>query len=263
MYLTDLFKPYNYNDLFFPSTLEANPALVHFLLRHIECGILIKMLNGNLFSTIGLDADGLFHLLAQISENDSINPEYRARAMAMRIVRTFGWESGQVYPCWASSEDEKSSPMTLQLKLIREIETAMQLHKNYSTENSQLLHLTLSLVKRAMGHPFLESYKAAMNVHKGGINPNDLLATFIFVNLTMRIAIAESKSAVIGAVIQATDELKLRGEWGMLFRDWWRIQEIEFAKRDIWRKEWELLKHRKWQPLDSLFTRFHHLKFDP
>ena len=263
MYLTDIFEPYNYNDLFFPSTFEANPSLVHFLLRHIECGILIKMLNGNLFSTIGLDVDGLFHLLAQISENDSINPEYRARAMAMRIVRTFGWESGKVYPCWASSEDENSSPMTLQLKLIREIGVAMQLHKKYSTENSQLLHLTLSLVKRAMGHPFLESYKAAMNAHKGGINPNDHLATFIFINLTLRIATAESNRTAIRVLIRAVDELKLRGEWGMLYGDWWCIQEAEFAKRDIWRKEWELLKRRKWEPLDNLFTRFHHLRFDP
>ena len=188
------------------------------------------MLNGALFSTLGLDFDTLFHLLGRLSENRYVDPELRARAMAMRVVRTFGWESGNVSDCWAETEEQAASPITLQLKLVQEIEGALHLHEQFSTGNSAILHLVLCLVKRAIDRPFEENYAAAIKLHKTAINRDDLLATFVYLNLTLRTAIDRQNRPVIRTMIRTISELKLLGEWGMLFSDWWKVQEIEFCE---------------------------------
>ena len=182
LYLSELFQSHNYNELFAPRTLEVNPHLAYLLIQHIECAITLKILNGGLFATLGLNFDTLFHLLGRLSENRYVNPELRARAMAMRVVRTFGWESGKVSNCWAETEDQAASPITLQLKLVQEIEIAFHFHKQFSTGNSAILHLVLCLVKRAIDRTFEENYAAAIKLHKTAIDRDDLLATFVYFN---------------------------------------------------------------------------------
>lgn len=255
LHLSELFQTHDYENLFAPSTLTSNPHLAYLLVRHMECAITLKMLNGALFSTLGLDFDTLFHLLGRLGDNKYIDPEIRARAMALRVVRTFGWESGKVAHCWADKEElESASPITLQLKLVREIEGALHLHERFDTQNAAILHLVLCLVKRSLPRPFQQDYATAVKLHKTAINRDDLFATFVYLNLTLRTAIERRNRPVIRAMLRMVSELKLLGEWGMLFSDWWKRQENEFAKQDVWKKEWESVNHATWEPPEALFS---------
>jgi len=250
--LSELFHAHNYEDLFSASTIAANPHLAYLLVRHIECAITLKMLNGALFSTLGLDFDTLFLLLGRLSHNNYVDAELRARAMALRVIRTFGWESGKVSSCWAENEEQAACPITLQLKLVQEIEGAIHLHERYDTQNSGILHLVLCLVKRSLARPFQQDYATAIKLHKTAINRDDLFATFVYLNLTLRTAIERRNRLVIRSMLRMV--LKLLGEWGMLFSDWWKHQEVEFAKQDVWKKQWESINHSIWEPTESLFS---------
>lgn len=254
LHLSELFQTHDYENLFAPSTLASNPHLAYLLVRHLECAITIKMLNGALFTTLGLDFDTVFQLLGRLGDNKYVDAELRARAMAMRVVRTFGWESGKVLPCWAETEEQAASPITLQLKLVQEIEGAIHLHERFDTQNSAILHLVLCLVKRSLTRPFQKDYATAMETHKTAINRDDLLATFVYLNLTIRTAIERRNRSVIRALMKTISELKLLGEWGMLFSDWWKGQEVQFVKQDVWKKEWESVNHATWEQPQSLFS---------
>jgi hypothetical protein len=216
---------------------------------------MIRMLNSQLFSALGLDFNTLFMLLGRISECPHVVSEDRARAMAMRAVRTFGWESGQVLEeYWSPSDQSVVSSATLRLKVLEEIETAIHLNTNVGGEGSAFLHFTLALMNRAFRTPFEMAYEEGLNARKGTSNHDDLLSNMIFTYLTTRVAIDRKIPKTIRSMIRITDQYKQIGEWGMLFSDWWSTLEDNFARHDVYRKEWQILNHETWESDIALFN---------
>lgn len=214
---------------------------------------MIRMMNNDLFLALGLDFDKLFHLLARISECPYVAAEYRARAMAMRVVRTFGWESGQALDCWMTSDQGPITGTTLKLKLMEEIETAVHLESTYCTKHTAFVYFTLALAQRAFKSAFESTYGAGLNAWKGS-HHEDLLCNLVFTYLTVRVAVERGIRPMIRAMIRMIDNFKLIGEWGSMFSEWWRTLEDNFAHREVYRAEWATLHNKSWESDVGIFT---------
>jgi len=241
--LNKLFHPHSLKTLYSTPVLKQNPHLPFLLICHAECTITVKMLDPHLFNSLSLDVDQLFHLLGYLGDTVIVGHDIRARAKALRVVRTFGWQTGIAHPIWASTSSEAESPITLQLKVVQEITDAKRLNKQ-----DTFVLFVICLVKRALARSFEEDYVKAMALQEIGIRRDDLFATFIWFNLTLRTALDRNNAAVVSAMIRTIAEMEKIGEWGMLVSNWWKTQELAYMKVDLYRTEHEKGYHGTGMP---------------
>jgi len=239
--LAKLFHPHSLRTLYSSAVLQENPHLPSLLIRHAECAITLKMLDPHLFTSLGFNFDELFHLLGSLGESVTAGHDIRARAKALRVLRTFGWNSGVVQTIWAKNDNEAESPITLQLKLVQEISDAKLLNERYNNGEDTFVLFVLCLVKRGIVRNFEEDYNQAMELQKSGIRQDDLLSTFVWFNLALRTAVDRNNAAVVRSMIRTIAEMKKIGEWGMLIANWWKTQEPAFLKVPLYQKEYEKL----------------------
>lgn len=241
LYLSTMFEPYDEAFLYAASTLMLTPYLAELLLRHIECSLLIAILDSSLFATLDMDQVDLVHRLICLGGMDTLNAGYRVRATAMRILATVDWDSGEVWEGWASPEDGEDPPQhVLQDKVLDEIEAAIRLHEEHETGNATLLYYAQAFVQKSFNLPFIDSWNIAWSERNPfDIDHGNLLLTFSYIVFTTRVYVKLGASLDVRECIRNIEQAKLLGQWGRMFSEWWVGEEKDLASKEVWKKEWK------------------------
>jgi len=114
----------------------------------MECGILISNLSLSNTLQSAFKIENLLMLLTLISGSPDVDPEIKARALALRVLERCQWKWDEVF-------DLDDMPASNQVKqdCLREAREAMQLAKRHGFSNTALFESTLVTVKRPLGLP--------------------------------------------------------------------------------------------------------------
>ena len=245
--------PYNEDDLFCPSVLPHIEHLPFLLLLKVECALMIRYFDPELFARLGLRFEKLFDDLTRLSSVDSLDPELRTRATIMRILTTYKSEKGHISKVWAANEDEAESEASLQIRLLQEIQLAIRTHKAHETKNGGFLCFTLSLIEKQFGLRYETDWNTTWTQVKFGIHRHDLFFTFFSIMYIAAIYPGKGELQILRHCVRCIDAAKQIGEWGDMFAGYWQEAEAGFAKQDYWKRDWESAK-RHYRDAHSLLA---------
>lgn len=234
--------PYNQEDLFSPAVLPHVAHLPELLLQRIECALMIRYFDPDLFTRLGLDFEELYKQITCIAKADLVHAELRTRATIMRILTTYKSDGGHISKLWVENDDEAASESALQIKLLHEIQGAIRVHKSHGIKNSGFLHFTLSLVQKQFGLRYESDWNTTWTHIKFGIHRNDLLFTFFSIMYVASIYPGKGELATLHHCVRCINVAKTLGEWGDMFGNYWQEAEAGFARQDFWRRDWEAAK---------------------
>jgi hypothetical protein len=220
MYLSELFSPHDNEILLSPSTLSSTPGLAHLLLRHIECGFLIRKMASPKVKA-GIDIDDLLSKLDLVLDAPNLHAEDKTRAIAFRVT-----EQGHWLPDRVDSPNGGPASEILKQNSIRQCQKAIKIHEEFATANGASLNFVYAMVKRSLGYSNAsESWDAACS-ELPPLDRDDLY--FSMKSLTQRLFKAVVSGDVIGLrmSLPALNETLSLGEWVKMFYDkWWRGEE--------------------------------------
>src|SRR5271155_2934779 len=234
MYLSELFAPHDNELLLSPSTLSSTPGLAHLLLRHLECGFLIRKMSSPKVKA-GIDIDDLLTKLDHVLDASKLHAEHRTRAIAFRVT-----EQGHWLPDRVESPNGGPASEGLKQNSIRQCQEAINIHEEFATPNGASLQFVYAMVKRSLGYSNTSEIWDVACHELPLLDRDDLY--FSMKSLTQRLFKAVVSRDVNGLrmSLPALNETLSLGEWGKMFYDkWWRAEEAKLVKTDLWRRACE------------------------
>ena len=231
MYLSELFDRYDQKELMSPSKLSTAPHLIHLLLRHIECSLLIrKMTSPSIKASIKLE--DLLSRLDNLIHAESIDPEHRTRAMLFHLSEMCNWYSDRV-------EDLNGGPVAPATKLhaIELSKQAVHIHEENATSNGRAVMFVHAMVRRSLGLPQAQEnwVKACGDLKL--LDRDDLFFSLKALTQQLFRAITSNDPIAVRSCLPALDETLGLGEWGKIFYDkWWKAEEQKLIKSGLWMK---------------------------
>ena len=239
LFLSKLFQQYDEQILCSCDTLSKTPHLAYLLLLRVECNLLIHDLSSEMDKQLNAiwRFSNDFFTLTQIIQTLSIDPELKTKAMAMRVMMTVYPGSGKVSEIWADNRSE-TSQIALRTKVIEEAKKAISIHKQYSTDNGDILRFTLAYVKDAFGASEFEAAGTALASRV--LDRSELYFSIQKLASLVEEAVATNSSEHLRLSIRYAEEAKVLGEWGGMFTaGWWLSQRLELADSELWKKATE------------------------
>jgi len=221
--------------------LSNTPHLAYLLLLRIECRMLIHDLSATLDKRLQEEWRFTrdFFTLTQIIRTQSIEPELRAKAMAMRIMMTLDPGRGTVSEIWRETiTDGDHSQNAFQTKVIREAKKAIRIHKEHSINDGNIFRFTLAYVKDVLRVSDLEAANTALDGQL--LDRGELYFSYNMLVSVVEAAVASNSSQYLRLAIRYAEETKGLGEWGGMFTaGWWLTQRLELADTELWKRATE------------------------
>ena len=234
LFLSNLFDRYDDQTLLSCDTLSTTPHLAFLLLLRIECSMLIhdssSTLDKRLHEIWRFSRD--FFILTQIIRTQSRTPELKTKAMALRVMMTMDPATGTVHEIWRETPDSDHSQQT---KAVQEAKRAIRIHKEYTTDNGDILKFTLAFVKDTLGTSQFEAANFAVKARL--LDRSELYFSHQMLVSVLEAAVATKSCSCLRHAIRYAKETTAIGEWGGMFgAGWWLNQRLELADTELWKR---------------------------
>jgi len=240
LFLTDLLDRYDERTICSFQALSATSHLPYILLLRVECNMLIHDLSSTLDKRLheGWRFARDFFTLTQIIRMQSIEPELKTKAMALRAMMTVDPGSGTVSEIWGEITEGEHSQTALQDIVVHETEMAVRIHKEYSTCNGHHLRFARAYVKDALRISTLEAAKFALRARL--LDRAELYFSHQMLVSVVEAAIAMNSSQYLRVAIRYAQETHVLGECGGMFNGgWWLNQRMDLADKELWKRAME------------------------
>ena len=241
LFLGDVFERYDELTLCSCNTLSNTPHLAYLLLLRVECRMLIHDLSATLDKQLHEDWRFTrdFFTITQIIRTQSIEPELKAKAMAMRIMMTIDSGRGTVSEIWHETiTDGDHSQNTFQTKVIQEAKQAIRIHKEHATHNGSILRFTRAYVNDGLRISKLEAANTALNGRL--LDRGDLYFSYHMLVAVIEAAVTTDSSRYLRLGIRYAEESRTVGEWGAMFTtEWWLTRRLELIDTEVWKRATE------------------------
>jgi hypothetical protein len=137
---------YDEEDLYSPSALSFVPHLAHLVLRDVECGIIIRTLVMSDDVKNNFNIHKLLEVLSRIIDTQFIDPNLKARALAIRVMERCRWNWGEVRDLDGNLASEEIKQRSMQ-----EIQEAFIIAQESSIANKALLMKVVYAVQKGLG----------------------------------------------------------------------------------------------------------------
>ena len=216
-FLSDLLHCYDEEDLYSSDSLSFIPHLAHLILRDIECGILILELSLSEDLKSNFKIEKFLPILTRIIGCPDINPNIKARALAVRVIERCQWR-------WDGVVDLNDKPVSDELKedCLREAREAMEIAKQHTFSNTAFYEMILGTVNRCLKLPTDDYWTKVRTQAKSLELRDDLFFAWVFIANRIAHAIYLDIDVVeVEAVFSDVSERYVCfGEFGKLVADY-------------------------------------------